>query len=632
MTATGSEEAETGTAVTERAPEGVDALPAPVARSDRPRSLRRARVLAAVEAVATLLALLVAIGGALAVIAAPTWQRAMQSVGGEDPLAVTIELLALGTLLVSGATAWFARPGSGLSLVCFSVAAAWMAPELFASPSVAREARSLALLITPLFVPLAIHLPLRALRADRSGAPARWCLIGLYAVTLVVSIGRAITYDPFYIVDCLPTCKLGDNVLLVSIDIVLGARLIGFGLIVGAAASLILVAWSGRRLILRRAWRGPVDAVLASAIVLGMALAWWSATRVTMARPVAVGNEVHDVDAAVGLAVIALATAVTWLLATDMRRGAAVQRVTASLRADGGSCSLSELLSRTLGDPTIRVTFPAADGASCIDERGDPAALPRLQPGRAVTTIERAGQPVAWVEHEAGLDTGMLAREIGAAARLAVDNDRLEAMGRAQLRELRASRARIIAACDAVRGRLERDLHDGAQQRLLAVSLELRLARGAAERAGAEPGELEAAVDGVDRALEDLRELAHGIYPAVLQEAGLEAALRSLAEDAPVPVNLGAMPDGPCAQPSEAAAYFTVMEAVRRAASSGESGIAVEARRSRATLQLALVAGDLGPELAWLRVGDRVAAAGGIMVRDRDPSGAARIRVNLPCA
>ena len=146
---------------------------------------------------------------------------------------------------------------------------------------------------------------------------------------------------------------------------------------------------------------------------------------------------------------------------------------------------------------------------------------------------------MALVAHDTTLSGAeALEREIGAAARLAVDNERLRAGALSQLEDLRASRARIVDAGDAARRRLERDLHDGAQQRLLTLSFELRLARAAAEAAGDEElaGLLASSGAEVQAALDELRELAHGIYPAILTEAGLGPGAADAGRRRAVPV------------------------------------------------------------------------------------------------
>ena len=177
-----------------------------------------------------------------------------------------------------------------------------------------------------------------------------------------------------------------------------------------------------------------------------------------------------------------------------------------------------------------------------VDGAGNPTDAPAPGRGRTVTPILRDGLPVAVVVHDAALLDGPgVEREIGSAARLAVENERLQAELLAQLGALRASRARIVATGDAERCRLERDLHDGAQQRLLALSYDLRLARASAEADG-DPELVEvlaSAAEDAHAALDELRELAQGIYPAILAEAGLGPALATLADRAALPIELG---------------------------------------------------------------------------------------------
>jgi signal transduction histidine kinase len=251
---------------------------------------------------------------------------------------------------------------------------------------------------------------------------------------------------------------------------------------------------------------------------------------------------------------------------------------------------------------------------------------------RSVTAIERSGSVIALLEHDRDLDRDLLAREVGPAARLAVDNERLGALLHAQMLDLQASRERIVEIGDAARRRLERDLHDGAQQRLLAVSYELRLAQaGAGEWQPPLRALLGDAVTEIDQALAELRELAHGIWPAVLAEAGLEAALGSLAEDAPVPLTVEAVPEERFAATVEAAAYLAVTEAVRRAAAAAATEIVVSTARLAGSLTLDVQVTGLATAGRWLRVEDRVGAAGGVARVTCDPTGTL-LAVELPCA
>ena len=146
-------------------------------------------------------------------------------------------------------------------------------------------------------------------------------------------------------------------------------------------------------------------------------------------------------------------------------------------------------------------------------------------------------------------------RAVGGAAALALENERLEADLRASVQELRASRARIVESGDIARRRIERDLHDGAQQQLVALAIALRTARSRLDRDPQAAGELiEAASEDLDAAIRELRELARGIHPAVLSDRGLEAALDALAGRIPLPVEVQVTLDDRLPEPVEAAA------------------------------------------------------------------------------
>ena len=212
--------------------------------------------------------------------------------------------------------------------------------------------------------------------------------------------------------------------------------------------------------------------------------------------------------------------------------------------------------------------------------------MPAEGTGRAVFNVEHDGRSIAAIIHdEELLDEPDLIRAAGAAAALALENERLEAELRARIEELRASRARIVEAGDAARQRIERDLHDGAQQRLVALSLDLKLARSTIDSDPAEAAKmLERASADLDTATGELRELARGIHPAVLSDRGLEEALRALASRAPLPVELDRLPEQRLPEPVEAAAYFVIAEAltnVARYAQASHAAVSVERSNGR---------------------------------------------------
>ena len=188
-----------------------------------------------------------------------------------------------------------------------------------------------------------------------------------------------------------------------------------------------------------------------------------------------------------------------------------------------------------LDDETLTLAFWLPERGRYVDSTGQEVELPPIGSGRTVTPVERDGERVAAIIHDASLteDSGLV-EAVGSAAALALENERLDAELRARLEDLRASRARLVEAGMAERRRLERDLHDGAQQRLVSLALSLRLARN---KVDSDPGGAVEVMDGAARelelALEELRELARGIHPAVLSDRGLDAALRTLAARAP---------------------------------------------------------------------------------------------------
>ncbi len=252
-----------------------------------------------------------------------------------------------------------------------------------------------------------------------------------------------------------------------------------------------------------------------------------------------------------------------------------------------------------------------------MDARGRPVELPQAG-GRAVTPLVRGGQPVAVLVHRAELlDDAALLEDVGAAASLALEHERLQAEARGQLERLRASRARTVEAGDAARRRLERDLHDGAQQRLVVLSFALRLLH--ARVGGDAAGRVEAAEAELRRALHELRELARGIYPAVLVDEGLATALEALAESGPAPIVIAPLPGGRFDPGVEAAVYFLVAEVARR------GPMRVRACRSDDRLLVEVDgAGDLDGDIVDLE--DRIGALDGTLVVSRTT-----VRAEIPC-
>jgi len=302
--------------------------------------------------------------------------------------------------------------------------------------------------------------------------------------------------------------------------------------------------------------------------------------------------------------------------------------------------TLRDSLARTVGDPTLELALALPDG-SYVDSRGAGLSLPPPGSGRSVTAIEADGRPLAALIHDPALnedDPGLVAAA-GSAARLALENERLQAEVRASLEEVRASRARILEAADAERQRLERDIHDGAQQRLVALGVALKLARNHAAMRG-DDGlvvELEAAAGQLKDALSELRDLAQGIHPAVLSRAGIGPALRVLAELSPIPVDIKHGPLDRYPERVEAAVYFVVSEALTNAAKhSGARRVEVSVWRDREFLCVDVRddgsgGADVNRGSGLVGMTDRVSVLGGRVETSSPPGEGTSIRARIPC-
>src|SRR5205823_9703233 len=235
-----------------------------------------------------------------------------------------------------------------------------------------------------------------------------------------------------------------------------------------------------------------------------------------------------------------------------------------------------EMLAESLGDRNLQVAYWLPDRGIFVDERGTPVELPEPDSGRAWTSVDRGGRRVAAIVHDADLDAGPeLVQAAAAAAALALDNEQLKADLRARLEELRASRGRIVEAADAARRRLERDLHDGAQQQLVALALDLRMLKARVHGDGDAAALVERANSKLAAALEELRELARGIHPAILTDRGFAPAVQALTRRISIPIDCDVPVEGRLPGAVEAAAYFVVAESLTNVVKYSEAEKAV---------------------------------------------------------
>ncbi|MEV4177663.1 histidine kinase [Nonomuraea sp. NPDC049709] len=293
-------------------------------------------------------------------------------------------------------------------------------------------------------------------------------------------------------------------------------------------------------------------------------------------------------------------------------------------------------LARALRDPSLSLVYWLPKFGSWADQDGKPVELPADRTG--VTPIEQDGKQVAALVHDPALThEPELLEAVSAAAALALHTGRLQAELRANVEELRGSRARVIEAGQKERQRLERDLHDGAQQRLVALSLNLGMLQTRLDGDADARALLAQARDEVTISLAELRDIARGLHPAVLTAHGLAVALESLAARAPVPIRLTVELDDRLAEAVEVAAYYVVCESL--------ANIGKHARASSATVDVTRVGDQLVVEVVDDGVGgadtesgsglrglaDRVEAQGG-RLRVWTPHGdGTRVRAEMPC-
>jgi len=300
---------------------------------------------------------------------------------------------------------------------------------------------------------------------------------------------------------------------------------------------------------------------------------------------------------------------------------------------------LQQALARALHDPTVQLAYWLPDQQAFVDGAARPVELPPAGGGRSITILRHDGDTVAALVHDAALDDEPeLVQAVAATARLTVENQRLQAEVRAQLEEVRASRARIVEFGDAERRRVERNLHDGAQQRLVNLSLALGIARSQVPATA--DGELAAALDEAAEelrlALAELRELARGIYPVILSEAGLGPALASLAERSPIPATVAAAPADRLPARVEETVYYVASEALANAAKHARAtAVTISARRCDRGLEVEVGDNGVGganPDGSGLRgLADRVAALDGHLRVDSPTGRGTRITAELPC-
>jgi signal transduction histidine kinase len=569
---------------------------------------------------------LVAVASGLGALAVAQGGGRFTTYPGYSNLAAALTVVAGFSLVLAGLVTSFSAPASRTGGPALVAGFVWFAPVWVGWEGGPSLVRSLGMLSAGFIFPLLLHVALAYPGGRLQMTTARILVGAAYIEAFLSTLGRALFRDPFYDPDCWANCT--DNVFLVRSlpSLARAIEMTDRWFAVAIAAGFVTICFLR---VLRHSGpaRRALLPVVAPAMLLAGAIAAHSIALHRMALEDPSDPVFFSIFVITSAAVILLSAGLLWVSLRTRLQLRAVARIVTNLGEAPPPGSLESALGRAVGDSELRIAYWLPNSRRYVDASGQPVAEPVATTDRVITSLVRDNRLVALVSHAAGVPE--LESKMGPAVRLALENERLQAEGLAQLAELRASRTHIVETGDAERRRLERDLHDGAQQRLLAVSYDIRLARASAEADGdVQTGSfLAASLDGVQAALDELRELAHGIYPAILGEAGLAAALATLADTAPLEVQIRDVTEERYPSSIETAAYLLVVEALEDAAARGAAYAAVTAAREDERLVVNVEDDGFGRTSTMVQSADRVGALGGSL-----EVGSMILRAEIPCA
>jgi signal transduction histidine kinase len=558
---------------------------------------------------------------ALAVAAAAAGLAALIPVvfdrGPALPGYAVINRLSGVSFMACGLIAWRQRPDSAVGrLLTIAGFGVLLSPVLiqFDSPVAATADQ----LFGDLWIVLFVALFLTFVTGGRLTSTVDYILVGTFLVVLLVL--------PFARLLFLPG---EDNLLLVAPDAGVANALLKARVALGIVASLAVV------FVIAARWRSA-SRPLRRALLPSLWGAFCATLYAVTLASFLVDSPIDELNWPLNAALVTVPAALAWsLLRSRLARGglADLFRELGTLRG----VRLEEGLAKVLGDPGLVLAYRVPGERSYLDGGGRPVELPTPGGDRVAAPVERDGRELAMLVYDSSLDDDPeLVEAVAAAAAITLDDARLQTESRERLGELRASRERLVAASDAERRRLERNLHDGAQQRLLSVALQLRMIERRV-RADPELAEaIKAAGDELSRSLEELRELARGIHPAVLNH-GLKAALDTLASRASVPTAVSFQSPERLPEQVELAAYFVACEAlanVAKYAGASAASVRVSRRNGVAAIEIAddgVGGADETAGTGLQGLADRVAALDGTLRILSPPGEGTVVTAELPC-
>jgi signal transduction histidine kinase len=558
-----------------------------------------------------------ALSGAIAAAGLAALIPVLLGRGPPLPGYAVINRLAGVSFMACGLIAWRQRPDSAVGrLLTVTGFGVLLSPVLVQLDS--PVAYTADLLFGDLWIVLFVALFLSFVTGGRLTSTVDLVIVGAFLVDLLVVPLARLLFLPDE-----------DNVLLVWPDAGVASALLKVRLALGIVGALAVVVVIAAR------WRSA-SRPLRRALLPSLWGAFCAVVYAVTLTSFLVGSPIDVLNWPLNAALVTVPAALAWsLLRSRLARGGL-----ADLFGELGSLRgvrLEDGLAKVLGDPGLVLAYRVTGERSYLDGRGQRVELPAPGGDRVAAPVERDGRELAMLIYDPSLDDDPeLVQAVAAAAAITLDDARLQAESRERLGELRASRERLVAASDAERRRLERNLHDGAQQRLVSVALQLRMIE---RRVGAD-AELAEAIkatgDEISQSLEELRELARGIHPAVLNH-GLKAALDSLASRASVPTAVSFQSAERLPEQVELAAYFVACEAlanVAKYAQPSAASVRVSRRNGMAVIEIAddgVGGADETAGTGLQGLADRVAALDGTLRILSPPGAGTVVTAELPC-
>ena len=560
-----------------------------------------------------------------------------------DPTAFGLQLAVTVVGWFSAALYWLVRrPGNRLGLFLLALAVALAAVSLQGATQ--PQLRSIGVLADSASFLLVFYVIL-AFPEGRIPGRLGWALLGAISLGVLESyplwlLFSPVVYGSHALAGCNAACPANGFMIAdrpTIADGFLRGDISAYYLFAVWSASLVYLIY--RLATATRPRRRALLPVYVAALIAIAPVVVWQGTLVGLVHVDAGPHSVWGWLAIIGYSALPYGFLLSIVVSTFFA-ATALKKIVSRLVENPSASQLRTTLADALDDPSLELGFRLEQAGGFVDSSGKP--LPSTPPaGQSSTPVTQNGETVAVIMHDAALDTDPeLVAAAGQALLLAIENGRLTAELQSTNTELRATRARIVATGDAERRKIERDLHDGAQQHLVALSIRVGLAREFADPEVAQ--RLDDVGKELEEILEELRDLAHGIYPPLLREFGLREALASVVRRSAPPAKLEAAAIGRYAEDVEAAVYFCCVESLQNVAKHAGSGTSAVVRlwERDGRLYFEVIDDGVGYDVESARhagqglanMSDRIAALGGTLVVESTPERGTTVRANIPVA